>query len=175
FVDLPKLYNMQFYSRYVPYKIISGDILDIIKLNNKIIFYISDIAGHGVPASILSTYIKANLDHWIKQNEIISPKELIILLKDSIKENKLFRENLLTIFIGCIDIDTLKLTYISAGHVFPIIYLLNNNKKIDSDIFTNFFELKETHMVITDLLDSTDYKNPAYKEYKNLFIFRWNY
>ncbi|MCK4798588.1 MAG: serine/threonine-protein phosphatase, partial [Spirochaetes bacterium] len=174
FVDLPKIHNMRFYSRYVPYEIIGGDILDIIKLNNKIIFYILDIAGHGVPASILSTYIKANLDHWIKQNEIISPQELIFLLKDSIKEHELFRENLLTIFIGCIDINTLKLTYLSAGHLSPIIYSTNNDKKIGTDKSIDFLELKDTHMVITDLIENNDYKNGTIQLNDNTKIFLYS-
>ena len=166
-IKFPKIYNIRFYSNYIPYDIVGGDIYNLVMQNNKIIFYLSDLAGHGVPSAILSAYIKAHIDGWIIRDRIMSPKSLIFLLKDALKDQEIFKENMLTLFIGVIDIEKLSLTYISAGHFLPFVFTRNKMDKME------FLNLKDTFMPITNIVESTDYeeKTTVLKNDTKIFMY----
>ncbi len=151
-INFPRLYNMSFYSCYVPFDKVGGDIFNIIRIGKKVFFYLSDIAGHGVPSAILSTFIKAQIDDLIKIKRIVSPKKLIKLLKALLKPEEIFRENLFTLFIGSFDMKSLKFSYINAGHIPPI---LISGSKIN--------QLEVKNKPITDLIEFNDYKEERIK------------
>jgi DNA-binding response OmpR family regulator/anti-sigma regulatory factor (Ser/Thr protein kinase) len=120
-VTSPQVYNLRFYSDYIPYAKVGGDILNVIKVEECVLFYVADIVGHGVVAAILSTFIKANLDRWIKYVGIKSPLEIITRLKELLKEQSIFQENMLALFIGSLHTKTLLLTYVNAGQFRPLL------------------------------------------------------
>jgi phosphoserine phosphatase RsbU/P len=152
---VPRVHNMRFYSFYRPCDKVGGDIFNILQVNNQIIFYIADIVGHGVAAAILSTFIKANIDHWIINDAIISPRKILMLLKESLQYQEIFNENMLTIFIGTLDIKLLSLVYSNAGHFPPLVLInekiieLNKSSYPVSDIIKNV-EYIEEHLQLTN-------------------------
>jgi sigma-B regulation protein RsbU (phosphoserine phosphatase) len=116
-------------------------------MENKLLFYIADVSGHGVFSAIISSFVKALLDNWIKNDHIISPLDLVNRLKNSLKTEEIFHENMLTLFVGNIDITTLEMTYLSAGHHMPVI--IKGNKE--------HIKLESSFRPISNLLDYDSY------------------
>ncbi|MBN2440564.1 MAG: serine/threonine-protein phosphatase, partial [Spirochaetales bacterium] len=127
-VKKPYLYNVRFSTAYIPCEKVGGDVINIIVVKDIIFFYIADVVGHGVPAAILSSFIKASLDNWIKEEVSISPSILLKKLYDVLIEEEIFKEKFFTIFIGKIFLSTRELQYISAGHLSPILVNLENDE-----------------------------------------------
>jgi|GEM_PF-2755578 len=153
---LPKIYDIRFYNKCIPCEKVGGDICNIIIKDDEIIFYLSDISGHGVPAAILSSFVKANIDNSIIIDNITSPKKIILLLKKVLKSQEIFKENLLTIFVGKLNLNNKKLTYINAGNFPLIINTEKDNKK-------EFIEIEKTFKPISELLEFEDYKEETIK------------
>lgn len=122
------IHNIRFSSEYIPCEKVGGDIINIIALKDSIFFYIADVVGHGVPAAILSSFIKASLDLWIREKVIISPSILLHKLYNVLIGEEIFKEKFFTIFIGKIILKSLELQYISAGHLSPILFNLDNGE-----------------------------------------------
>ena len=145
-VKTPLIYNIRFSSKYIPCEKVGGDIINIIVLQDYIFFYIADVVGHGVPAAIISSYIKASLDNWIKEELTISPDRLLFKLYNVLVDEEIFKDKSFTIFIGKIYLKTLELQYISAGHLSPILFNLDNGEiseiKTRSRPVISMFELE---------------------------------
>lgn len=104
---------------YKPCEAIGGDFLDIFKIDgNHVGIYIADVSGHGVPASMLTIFLRSALD-----KKLLSPSSA---LKELYKEfnNSSFDESLyITIFYAILDLEDKTMSYSNAGHnVSPIIF-----------------------------------------------------
>lgn len=56
-----------FYSKYIPYSKVSGDYYDFIDIGEgKVLMFLIDITGHGVPAALYTTFIKSALIYILK-------------------------------------------------------------------------------------------------------------
>jgi anti-sigma regulatory factor (Ser/Thr protein kinase) len=121
-LNLPIDARIQIRSGYQPSELIGGDIFNVFAYDDFVIFYLADIAGHGIPSALLSTYVKACLDNWVSYHRMTSTSEIIETLGKTLREQTIFRENLLTIFVGRFDLVTRTLLYTSAGHPFPLIF-----------------------------------------------------
>lgn len=100
---------------YLPSEMLSGDMFDIFQIDEKHIgFYISDVVGHGVTASIMTMFIKQTLG--TVGNEFISPADTISYLHENFLELDLEFENYFTIFYGVLNTETRELTFVNGGH-----------------------------------------------------------
>lgn len=115
-------------------KEVGGDFYDYFYIDkNHLAFTISDVSGKGIPAALF----------MMKAKELIKSKLISNLgLDDVAKEvnNELLLNNdaglFITSFIGIIDTETKKLTYVNAGHEKP--YLIRDGKAIRIDAKANF-------------------------------------
>ena len=64
----PQIEGIQdFYPKYIPYSKVSGDYYDIIDIGEgKVLMFLIDITGHGVPAALYTTFIKSALIYILK-------------------------------------------------------------------------------------------------------------
>lgn len=142
------VHNIRFSSEYIPCEKVGGDIINIISLKDSVFFYIADVVGHGVPAAILSSFIKASLDNWIREESVISPSILLHKLYNVLIGEEIFNEKFFTIFIGKIILKSMDLQYISAGHLSPIIFNFENEEikeiKTRSRPVISMFALEDT-------------------------------
>ncbi len=111
----------------LPSSSVGGDYYDIIPLKSgKIIFTINDIAGHGIPASLLMSVFRTNFVHSIKNDTDIS--RVFLSLNDLIAETT--EANLyLTSFTVSLDIERMSLDYLNCGHSTQ--FIIRGNKSID--------------------------------------------
>ena len=101
-----------------PAKFVGGDLYDIFYQNDKLYFCIGDVAGKGVPASMLMA-VAVNLFRMTAK-EGFSPQQIATKLNDAIStdnEQGMF----VTMFIAIIDLNTGHMDYCNAGHNPPLL------------------------------------------------------
>ena len=131
--SLPDIAGIKVAWGYQPCDELAGDILNVIPLDEQHIgIYVADVSGHGVPAALLSVTINRIMDaekgrttllmRQDVQNEegkIVTPAEVAAKLNNQFQMAKL-NQKYFTLCYGVLNIDTLELQYVPAGHP-PII------------------------------------------------------
>lgn len=128
---LPEQNGCSFRVLFRPASYVSGDIYDALRLDEHHLgFYIADAVGHGMPAALLTIFIKRTLR--IKEiNEpgktgsayrIIPPDEALFHLNAEICQQQLSLSQFVTMVYGVLNIHTYELKLARAGHPAP--YLL---------------------------------------------------
>ncbi len=122
---LPEVGCARFSVLYRPLGWVSGDIYDVVRLDETHVgFYVADAVGHGMPAALLTMFIKRSLQtKRIVGNtyEIVPPDASMQQLNTSICEQNLSSCQFCTAAYCVLDTATLRLTYARAGHPEPIL------------------------------------------------------
>lgn len=128
--QLMKFDNLSFISKYIPCERLSGDFYEIYDIDeNNIGMYILDVSGHGVPAALLTMFIKNYIkapEKNIKRYRDLKPhKQLEYLYKEFNGLN--FPEEMhMVIFFASYDVTNNVLTYCSGGmNCYPIVLRVN--------------------------------------------------
>ncbi len=106
---------------------IGGDIYDFLLLNDKkLLMYLGDVTGHGVPAGIVSS-IASSLFYGYSVNDNL--KE-ILLNVNRVMKAKTMPTMFMTLCLTSWDVDKKEFKYISAGHE-QIIHYKANNREVE--------------------------------------------
>lgn len=126
---LPQLGPVHFHTLFRPAGYVSGDLYDVMRLDERHIgFYIADAVGHGMPAALLTMFIKhALVTKEIAGNayRLLSPSESLSRLNTSLIEQNLSQAAFATALYGIVDVQTLEVTIARAGHPAPLILRSN--------------------------------------------------
>jgi serine phosphatase RsbU (regulator of sigma subunit) len=121
---LPEVGRARFGVLYLPATWVSGDIYDIIRLDETHVgFYVADVVGHGMPAALLTMFIKKALQTKRilgSTYEIVSPDVAMAELNTDICDQNLSSCQFCTAVYAVLDVSSLVLTYCRAGHPEPI-------------------------------------------------------
>lgn len=122
---LPNSEQIRWSATFLPCECASGDIYDIARIDEQHIgFYIADVVGHGMPAALLTIFIKQSLvmREIIGNNYRIFPAaEVIRNLNLRMTEKRLSGQQFATCCYCILNIKTLQLTYARAGHPYPVL------------------------------------------------------
>ena len=122
---LPRLANARFSAIYQPVSFVSGDIYDVMRLDETHVgFYVADAVGHGLPAALLTMFIKKALQtKKITGNnyEIISPEVVLAQLNSDLAQQKLSMCEFCTAAYCVLNTQTLELQIARAGHPEPVL------------------------------------------------------
>ena len=122
---LPEVGSARFGVLYRPATWVSGDIYDVARLDEKHIgFYVADAVGHGMPAALLTMFIKKALQTKRiagHSYEIVPPNISMAELNSDICEQNLSSCQFCTAVYCVLDISDLTLTYCRAGHPDPLL------------------------------------------------------
>jgi len=122
---LPNTDLVKWATIFLPAEWVSGDIYDIVRIDEQHIgFYLADIVGHGMPAALLTIFLKQALvmRETIDNNyRIFSPAEVIKNLNLRMTAQKLSGYQFATCCYCLLNTKTLQLTYSRAGHPYPIL------------------------------------------------------
>ena len=122
---LPQLGPVHFHTLFRPAGYVSGDLYDIMRLDEKHIgFYIADAVGHGMPAALLTMFIKhAMVTKEISGNSyrLLGPGETLSRLNSALIDQNLSQAAFATALYGMIDVETLEVTVARAGHPNPLL------------------------------------------------------
>ncbi len=122
---LPKRYppfperdDLDIYGSLTPAREVGGDLFDFFIRDEKLYFCIGDVAGKGVPASLMMAVTRSLLR--IVCTEHSSPSRIMTTINNTLLEtndNNMF----VTMFVGVLDLPTGKLRYCNAGHNAPLL------------------------------------------------------
>lgn len=122
---LPDLECYQFVAALRPTGEVSGDFYDLYRLDeNHYGFYIADAVGHGVPAALLTVFVKKGIetrDLVANGYRLLSPAEVLERLNLDIMSQKLSESPFVTLGYQILNINEHKLQYASGGHPPPMV------------------------------------------------------
>jgi len=123
---LPEYEKFDIAALNVSSKQVGGDYYDVISINDeKFYIAIADVAGKGVPASLMMANIQAFLQVICRQDLKIA--DATAMINDLVTANS-SEGRFITFFWGYINTKTNTLTYVNAGHNPP--YILRGNRII---------------------------------------------
>ncbi len=126
-VALPDTRDLAFNAVYHPAERLSGDLYDIFMLDDQhYAFYICDVSGHGVPAAMLTVFLKQCIDNRrdmdISTGSVSSPSRVLQSVFDSFNNTNFKDEVYMVLVYAIYDTQAKKLVYSSAGlNVAPIV------------------------------------------------------
>jgi sigma-B regulation protein RsbU (phosphoserine phosphatase) len=130
---LPNTDETHWATVFLPAEWVSGDIYDAARIDEQHIgFYVADVVGHGMPAALLTIFLKQALvmRETIANNyRVLSPAEVVKNLNLRMTAQKLSGYQFATCCYCLLNIKTLQLTYARAGHPYPIIARLGEQPK----------------------------------------------
>ncbi|MEM9416331.1 MAG: PP2C family protein-serine/threonine phosphatase [Planctomycetota bacterium] len=125
---LPELGDVSFHVLYRPAGYVSGDIYDVMRLDEHHLgFFVADAVGHGVPAALMTIYIKRSLrSKRIDPDSpggytLLAPGEAMSKLNADMIAHQSGKVRFATACYGVLDTRSLELTICRAGHPFPML------------------------------------------------------
>jgi len=141
-VCLPDTPEIGFSSVYLSAERLSGDFYDVFKLDeNNIGFYVCDVSGHGVPAAMLTVFLKQCVDGLVEADRIkgtvSSPSGILHKVYDAFNQSN-FKDDVYIVLIYLIyNIHNRELIYSSAGlNEAPV--LINSNGEVNEINISGF-------------------------------------
>ncbi|MCH8118875.1 MAG: serine/threonine-protein phosphatase [Planctomycetes bacterium] len=123
--QLPNTDEVHWATVFLPAEWVSGDIYDIVRIDEQHIgFYVADVVGHGMPAALLTIFLKQALlmrETYDSNYRIFPPSEIIKNLNMRMAAQKLSGYQFATCCYCLLNIKTLQLTFARAGHPYPIL------------------------------------------------------
>jgi sigma-B regulation protein RsbU (phosphoserine phosphatase) len=122
---LPEVGNVRFHVLFRPATYVSGDIYDVQRLDETNVgIYIADAVGHGMPAALLTMFMKRALvtkEILTDGYRLLSPAETMSRLNDALVEQELTQATFATALYATIDTKTLTFKFARGGHPSPIL------------------------------------------------------
>jgi sigma-B regulation protein RsbU (phosphoserine phosphatase) len=120
---LPEAPHVRFAVHYRPCGRVGGDFYDVFRLDEHHVgFYIADAMGHGVPASLLTIFLKRGVrPKEIEGNgyRLVPPGEVLQRLNHELIEQSLADNPFITMAYGLLDTRAGILRFARAGHPHP--------------------------------------------------------
>ncbi len=122
---LPHSDQVRWATIFLPAEWVSGDIYDVVRIDEQHIgFYVADVVGHGMPAALLTIFLKQALvmRETVGNNyRVFSPAEVVKNLNVRMAAQKLSGYQFATCCYCLLNTKTFQLTYARAGHPYPIL------------------------------------------------------
>lgn len=119
--------RLDIYSWSLPLSDIGGDLYDYIHFkNDTIIFFVADVSGHSISASMFTAIVKMVFRNALKLTE--DPGEIMTIVNHELSAN-LPVESFVTMFCGLIDSGSSILKYSNAGHPKP--YIIGSGRVLE--------------------------------------------
>lgn len=146
---------------YDPSDNVSGDLYDLIKIDeNRSAFYIADVMGHGVKASIMTMFLKVTMSAIFDKHPDYSPGEVFLNLRKKFTKLQIDSSQYFTAWLGIFDFRDDSLVFSNAGHNCPPLiyskekneaaYLLVNGRMISNIIEPDTYIEKKLYLQTGD-------------------------
>src|SRR5262249_356832 len=122
--SLPQVSQVRFAVHYVLCGRVGGDFYDVFRLDEKHVgFYVADAMGHGVPASLLTIFVKKGVktkEVFGSQYRLIPPGEVLSRLNRDLIDQQLSEHPFITMVYGLLNPQDGTLQFARAGHPYPL-------------------------------------------------------
>jgi sigma-B regulation protein RsbU (phosphoserine phosphatase) len=121
---LPELPPVRFAVHYRPCGRVGGDFYDVFRLDeNHVGFYVADVMGHGVPAGLLTIFLKKAVrakEIFGREYRLLPPDEVLQHLNRDLLEQALADCPFITMVYGLLDRRDGTFAFARAGHPHPV-------------------------------------------------------
>jgi sigma-B regulation protein RsbU (phosphoserine phosphatase) len=121
---LPEVPRTRFAVHYLLCGRVGGDFYDVFRLDEHHVgFYVADAMGHGVPASLLTIFVKKGVkvkEVFGQQYRLIPPGEVLTRLNKDLIDQKLKENPFITMAYGLLNHHDGTLYFSRAGHPYPL-------------------------------------------------------
>jgi sigma-B regulation protein RsbU (phosphoserine phosphatase) len=132
--SLPQVGNVHFHTLFRPAGYVSGDLYDVMRLDEHHVgFYMCDAVGHGMPAALLTMFIKQALvtkEISATGYRLLPPAETMRRLNDALISQNLTQATFATAIYGIVDTQTMQVTFSRGGHPSPL--MLRRDGQLDT-------------------------------------------
>jgi len=129
----PKLFDtVNLSHRIIPSLYLSGDFIDYGWINDRYIsFYLTDVSGHGASSAFVTVWLKQLVSQMVRERRIfhqqckessggtehfeIDAAEWVAIINEAVLQSRFGCH--LTCFVGILDLQTLRMQYVLAGHL----------------------------------------------------------
>lgn len=122
--SLPELPQVRFAVKYKPCGKVGGDFYDLFRLDEQHLgFYVADAMGHGVPASLLTIFVKRGVrakEITGKDYRLVPPPEVLARLNRDLLDQALSENPFITMAYVLFNQQDGTLQYARAGHPYPL-------------------------------------------------------
>lgn len=116
----PERKDFDLYASMNPAKEVGGDLYDFQLLeDDKLLLVVGDVSGKGIPAALYMMIALTLISSYVQQGH--SPKEIF----EYVNNHLCYRNTtgtFVTCWLGILDLKSLKLTFVNAGHPAPVIF-----------------------------------------------------
>jgi serine phosphatase RsbU (regulator of sigma subunit) len=135
---LPQVGRVHFHTLFRPAGYVSGDLYDVMRLDEHHVgFYMADAVGHGMPAALLTMFLKNALvtkEIGPTGYKLLPPGQSMARLNAALVDQNLSQATFATALYGSIDTRSLKLTFARGGHPGPILITADGRlESLDAD------------------------------------------
>ncbi len=125
---MPRVAGYEFHVLWRPASYVSGDIYDVIRLDEHHVgLFVADAVGHGVPAALLTMYIKRSLLTKVVDAaldggyRVVEPGETMSQLNHDLLQRQGDRVRFTTACYAVLDCRSRQLTLARGGHPYPLL------------------------------------------------------
>ncbi len=122
--SLPEIPSCRFAVHYLLCGRVGGDFYDVFRLDEHHVgFYVADAMGHGVPASLLTIFIKKGIrakEVFGKQYRLVPPGEVLEKLNKELVDQQLSENPFITMAYGLYNHRDATIQFARAGHPYPL-------------------------------------------------------
>lgn len=118
---LPEFPGWSLHSEYMPTGKVGGDFFDVVDMGDGTVFLVmADVAGHGVPAALVTAMAKMSFLRWVRPSPDFSVAEVLRQVNQDLLR-AVRTDHYLTAFAGLLDLSTGKLRYCRVCHPYPFL------------------------------------------------------
>jgi sigma-B regulation protein RsbU (phosphoserine phosphatase) len=121
---LPEAPRVRFAVHYRLCGRVGGDFYDVFRLDEQHVgFYVADAMGHGVPASLLTIFVKKGVkpkEVFGQQYRLLSPSEVLLRLNKELLEQALSESPFITMAYALYNHHDQSFQFARAGHPYPL-------------------------------------------------------
>jgi serine phosphatase RsbU (regulator of sigma subunit) len=122
--SLPQVPHVRFAAHYLLCGRVGGDFYDIFRLDEQHVgFYVADAMGHGVPASLLTIFVKKGVkakEVFGSQYRLVRPDEVLFRLNRDLIEQQLSEHPFITMVYALFNHQDGTMEFARAGHPYPL-------------------------------------------------------
>ena len=123
--DFIKIKGLDLDAYYEPAERLGGDFYYVEKISeSKVLFYVSDVAGHGLDGAMLNILVRESVNQYLSMNNIesFSPSEVLKFVHSRFVEEDFPVDYFICLLIGVIDLGEDNVCMANAGiHIPPLV------------------------------------------------------
>ncbi len=122
--NLPEVPHGRFAVHFLPRDRVGGDFYDVFRLDeNHVGLYVADVMGHGVPASLLTIFVKKGVqtkEVFGRDYRLVPPEEVLGRLNKDLLEQHLSEQPFITMVYALYNHRDGIFRFARAGHPYPL-------------------------------------------------------